>query len=165
MKNSKLFIAAVVIVTVIAGWLLHYFSDKEVIKRQFHALAQELSKEGEETPVMIALKMRPVKDFLAERCEVMVVERNYREVLEPGLAIRYLIMYRSRHATLLIRLDGLTIDIPTKGQARVSALVHLLAKQNQADFFEETHRLEFVLRKIDKKWRLHRATLPGALVQ
>ena len=162
--NKKLILVVIVLLAGITGWLLHHFSDREVIKRKFNSVAVGLSKQGEETPVALALKMRPVKDFIAPSCKVIVPETNYQESLDPDLVIRYLMLYRSRQSSLEIAMDKILVDIPGKGQAEVSALVHVTANLNQPDFFDEIHQLTFSLHKEDKKWLLHQTTLPAALV-
>lgn len=163
--NKKIIIAVVVLLVGVIGWALFYFSDKQVIKRKFTAIAVSLSKDGEETPVMIALKMRPVKDFIAPACEVMVPERNYHEILEPGLVTHYLILYRSRQANLRVALEEISVEIPSEGRGEVSALVHVTANYNQPDFFDETHRVTFSLQQQEKNWLVRKATLPDALVR
>jgi hypothetical protein len=163
--NKKLILAIILLLAVITAWLLYYFSDKQVVKRKFTAIAVSLSKEGEETPVVIALKMRPVKDFIAPACEVTVVERDYHEILEPGLITHYLILYRSRQASLRVALEEISVEIPSEGRGEVSALVHVIANYNQPDFFDETHRVTFSLQKQEKNWLVRKATLPDALVR
>ena len=163
--KRKGIIAGVVVLLGVGGWLLHYYSDQQVLKRKFTAIAVSLSKAGEETPIMIALKMKPVKDFIAPACEVTVPERNYHEILEPGLVTHYLILYRSRQANLRVALEEISVEIPSKGRGEVSALVHVTANYNQPDFFDETHRVTFSLQKQEKKWLLHKAILPDALVR
>jgi hypothetical protein len=162
--NKKSVIAVVVLLAGVIGWCLHHYSDREVIKRTLGSMAVALGKEGEESPIQLALKMRPVKDFIAPACKVNVPESNYHEILDPDLVIRYLIVYRSRQANLLVTIDGIEVDIPGKGSAEVSILIHMTANQNQPDFFDEIHQVKFSLQKEEKKWRLHQATLPDALV-
>ena len=163
--NKKFIIAVTVLLVGVAAWFVYYFSDKQVLKRKFTAVAVSLSKSGEETPVMIALKMRPVKDFIAPACEVTVPERSYHEILEPGFVTHYLILYRSRQANLHVALEEILVEIPSKGRGEVSALVHVTANYNQPDFFDETHRVTFSLQKQEKNWLVHKATLPDALVR
>ncbi len=162
--NKKSMIVVVVLLAGITGWLLHHTSDKEVIKRTFSSIAVALGKEAEESPIQLVLKMMPVKDFIAPACEVIVPESNYHEVLYPDLVIRYLIIYRSRQANLQVAIDKILVDIPGKGSAEVSILVHISANRNQPDFFDEVYQVKFSLQKDKKKWRLHQATLPDALV-
>ena len=94
--------------------------------------------------------MKPVKDFIAPACEVIVPESNYHEVMDPDLVIRYLIIYRSRQANLQVAIDKILVDISDKGSAEVSALVHVSANQNQPDFFDEVHPVKFSLQKQKK---------------
>ena len=162
--NNKSIIAVAVLLAGVFGWLLHHYSDKEVIKRTLSSIAVAIGKEGEEAPIQLALKMRPVKDFIAPACEVIVPESNYQEILDPDLVIRYLIIYRSRQANLQVAIDKILVDLPDKGSAEVSALVHVSANQNKPDFFDEVHQVKFSLQKQKKKWLLHQATLPDALV-
>jgi len=164
-KNKKNLIAAVVLTVIFGTWFMHYYSDKEVIKRKFVSIAIDLTLEGEETPVVLALKMRPVKEFISQQCEVSIPERDYLEVLEPDLAIRYIIMYRTRHTNLLINYDEMNVDIPTKNQASVNLLVRVAANRDHQNYFEETHQVECYLEKINKTWFLKKATLPEALMQ
>jgi hypothetical protein len=163
--NKKFIIAAIVLLAGGTAWFLHYFSDKQVIKRKFTALAVSLSKEGEEPPLMIARKMKPVKDFIAPACLVTVPERNYQEILEPGLATHYLILHRSRQANLRVAFDEIIVEIPRKGRGEVGALVHITANDNQPDFSDETHRVAFSLQKQEKNWLLNKAILPDALMR
>jgi hypothetical protein len=121
--KRNLFIAVVVLLLGGGGFLLYYFSDQQVIIRRCHGVAAALAKKGAESSVVLALKMKEVKDFLAPACEVVVPEREYREVLDSGLAIRYLIMYRSRRADLQVTFAEILVEIPSKGRAEVSALV------------------------------------------
>ena len=162
--NKKSMIAVAVLLAGVTGWILHHYSDREVIKRTFTSLAVAIGKEGEEAPIQLALKMRPVKDFIAPACEVIVPESSYYEVLDPDLVTRFLIIYRSRQANLQVAIDKILVDIPEKGSAEVSILVHVTANQNQPDFFDEVHSVNFSLRKHKKKWLLHQAILPDALV-
>ena len=162
--NKKWMIPVAVLLAGLTGWFLHYTSDREVIKRTLNSLAVSIGKEGDESPIQLALKMRPVKDFIAPACKVIVPESSYQEDLNPDLVIRYLIIYRSRQANLQVAIDKIVVDIPGKGLAEVSMLIHITANRNQPDFFDEVYQVKFSLQKEEKKWRLHQATLPDALV-
>ena len=163
---KKLIIVALVLTISLGGWFAYYFSDKVVIKRQLVGLAVELGKEGQETPVQMALKMRQVMNMLPASCQVRIPELGYVELLEQDLIIRYLIYHRSRYALLTVAFEDVVIDIPTKGQAIVQTTVRLQRKKaNQADVVEEAQQVELALNKGDKKWLLQAVTMPEALVQ
>ncbi len=163
---KKIIIVALILTIALGGWLAYYFSDKEVIKRHLGGLAVELGKDGQETPVQMALKMRHIKNMLTVRCQVTIPERGYGERLEQDLIIRYLIYHRSRYALLSVAFEDMVVDIPTKGQAMVQTMVRLQRKKtNQANAVEETHQVELALNRGDKKWLIEKITMPEALVQ
>jgi len=161
--NKKIIIAALLFAGGLA-WSMHYFSDRQVIRRKFAAVAVSLAKSGEETPVMTAVKMRQVKDFIAPACEAVVPERNYQENLEPDLVIRYLIYYRARKVSLQVSIEEMEVQVPDEGGAEANLLIEINANQGRADAFRERHRVSFVLKKRDKNWLVAKATLPDALV-
>ncbi|MDA3786340.1 MAG: hypothetical protein PF568_05590 [Deltaproteobacteria bacterium] len=72
---------------ILGGWLAFYFSDKQVIRRQLADLGRALSKEEAETPFQMAVKMGRDKNMVAARCQVLVPERGYDQVLEQDLII------------------------------------------------------------------------------
>ncbi|MEN8257970.1 MAG: hypothetical protein ABFS09_08930 [Thermodesulfobacteriota bacterium] len=162
---KKIIVVTLVLVIALGAWLSYYFSDKEVIKRQLAGLAVELSKEGRETPVQMALKMREVKDMLADSCQVVVPQRNYREAVEQDLIIRYLIYHRNRYTLIMVAFEDLEIEIPAKGQAQVQSTVRLQRQQGNGATAVEVHPLELSLTKGDKAWLLKAVTMPEALIR
>lgn len=166
-KKQRVIISSVLIISTLffCGWLLHYFSDEEVIKRQFLSITQGLTKEGEETHLKMAKALLPVKNFLSPICEVIVVKRQYQEPLEAGLVIHYIIVYRARYSSLQVSFDELTVDVLSKSHAEVTGLVHISGHHKNLNFIDQTHRVEFALSKFKKKWRVHKAILPESLVQ
>lgn len=150
----------------LGSWLTYYFSDREVIKRQLTGIAVALSKEGQETPIQMALKMREVKNMLAESCLVTIPERGYTEALEQDLVLHYLIYHRNRYSLLTVAFENVIIDITAKGQAALQSTVRLrLQNTAQTEPVEESHQVEFSLAKGDKKWLFHTVTMPEALVR
>lgn len=163
---KKTLVVILVLVIALGGWLLYYFSDKVVIKRQLSGLAVELGKEGQEAPIRMALKMHNIQNGLAKSCLVTIPERGYSEALEQDLIIRYLIYDRNRYVLLSVILADVIVDIPTKGQAVVQSTV-LIRRQSSAqkEPVEESYQVELALIKSDKKWLLHKITMPEALVE
>ncbi|MCX5869520.1 MAG: hypothetical protein NTY00_02565 [Deltaproteobacteria bacterium] len=165
-KKILIVIVALVLIIAMGGWLAYYFSDKEVIKRQLTGLAVELGKEGQESPIQMALKMGNVKKMLAKGCLVTIPEKGYSEVLEQDLIIQYLIYHRNRFALFTVAFEDVIVDIPVKGQATVQSRVRL-RRQNtaQIESVEESHQVEIALIQSDKKWLFHKVTMPESLVE
>jgi hypothetical protein len=163
--SKKLLIPAIVAALVLAGWLCYYFSDKMVIRRQFVELAQDLAKAEQEQPIQMALKMGRVKTMLATTCQATVPEKGYAEELEQGLALQYLIYYRSRYSRLTVQLEELQITLPATGQAVVQVRARLQRHlPGQADSPMESHRVELTLLKGDQRWLIQKAILPVSLI-
>lgn len=162
---SKKIIAVGIIAVAIAGFCFHYWSDKEVIKREMLSLATEISKTKDETPIPMALKMAAIKKRLTSPCTVIIPERHYTQPLEQDLVIRYLMYYRQQYQTIDLRFTDLVIDIPQKNNGLVHTTVHILRQANTAleEVDEELHPMQFTLIKKDKKWRIQNVTVPQAL--
>jgi hypothetical protein len=126
----------------------------------------EISKEGQEPPVAMALKMRNVKNALAKSCLVVIPEMGYSETLEPDLIIQYLIYHRNRFIKLAVAFENRVVDIPAKERAAVQATIRIRYQHaGQAELVEEVHQVELALVKSDKKWLLDTITMPVALVE
>ncbi|MBW6520207.1 MAG: hypothetical protein K0A99_04225 [Desulfoarculaceae bacterium] len=163
---KKFLVLALVLAMALIGWLTSYFSTREVLKRQLTGIAVALGKEGQETAVQMALKMRDVKNMLAVSCLVTIPESGYSETMEQDLIIRYLMSYRHRYALLTVTLEDLHLDIPVKGQAVAQTTVRLrLQSAPQAEPVEESHHMTFSLTRVDKQWLFQTITVPETLLR
>lgn len=163
---KKLITVALVLAVALGSWFAYYFSDKEVVKRQLTGLAGELSKESRETPIQLALKMRAVKDQLADRCQVLIPERSYDEALEQDLIIRYLMYRRNSYEVITVAFEELHVDIPAKGEAAAQVTVRInMNKANQAEAVEESGQVELTLKKGEDNWLLYTVIVPENLVE
>ncbi len=163
---NKLIIVALVLAVVLGSWFAYYFSDKEVLKRQITGLAGELDKKAGETPIQLALKMRAVKDQLADRCRVVVPERSFDEALEQDLIIRYLMYRHNSYEVITVAFEDLYVDIPTKGEATAQLTVRInMNKANQTEAVEESGQVELTLKKGEDNWLLHTVIVPENLVE
>ena len=162
---NKLIIVALVLTVVLGSWFAYYYSDKEVIKRQLTGLAGKLEKEAGETPIQLALKMRAVKDQLADRCRIVVPERSFDEALEQDLIIRYLMYRHNGYEVITVVFEELQVDIPAKGEAAAQVTVRInMNKANQAEAVEESGQVDLTLKKGEDNWLLHTVIVPENLV-
>ena len=161
-------IVPVVLVAVIAlaGWFAYYYSDKVVIRRQLAGLAGELGKEAGETPIKMALKMRAVKDQLADSCQVLVPELDFAEDLEQDLIIQYLMYRRNSYDVITVVFEDLQVDILVKDEAAVQLSVQMnMFKENPSETVEESGQVELMLKKGEENWLLHKVVVPENLVE
>jgi hypothetical protein len=151
----------------LGSWLTYYFSDRQVIKRQLAALAMEISKEVEETPLQMALKMGRLKNRLLNPCQVVIPERNDIHSLEPDSILRYLMYYRQRYAQISITLEQVEINLTSGEEAMVQTTVHLLRQTTlaQTDAMVEIQPIELILIKHETVWQIKQVTIPESLTQ
>jgi len=161
----KLIAFFVVVVIALGSWLAYYYSDTKVITRQLDGLAVELGKEGQETALQTALKIREITKMLPDSCLVRIPERGYEELLEQDLMIRYLIYQRNRYDVITVAFEDLLIDIPASGEAVVQGMVRLTRKAHIAEPVEVLSPVELVLEKGDEKWLFQKAVLSEDLIE
>lgn len=155
----------VVVVISLGGWLAYYYSDTKVIERQLDGLAIELGKDGQETALQTALKIREVTKMLSASCLVFIPERGYEDTLEQDLIVRYLIYQRNRYSEITVAFEDLLIDIPASGEAVVQSMVRLIRKKaNTEEPVEVLSPVEFVLEKGDEEWLFKKVILAEALI-
>lgn len=163
---KKLIGVALVLLLALGGWLAYYFSDQEVVRRQLAVLAGELSKEGKETPVQMAVKLRTIKEMLAESCQVTIADLDHVEELERDLVIHYLIYYRQRYVAIKITFAEVEINIPAKGVATVQAFVSLERVKKAGDERRaERYPVEIALKKGEDNWLINAVSIPDALTK
>ncbi len=164
--TNKLITIALLLAVVLGSWFAYYFSDKEVIKRQLTGLAGKLEKEAGETPIQLALKMRAVKDQLADRCRIVVPEQSFDEALEQDLIIRYLMYRHNSYEVITVVFEELQVDIPAKGEAAAQVIVRInMNKENQEEAVDESGQVELTLKKVEDNWLLHTVFVPENLVK
>ena len=162
---NKFTVAALVLLLVLGGWLGWYFSDKQVIKRLVIGLSWDVGKDGKESTMQTALKMREIKNVLAADCTVIIPERSYQESVARDMIISYLMYYRQRYSQVTLTFTDLWIDIPAKGEVVVQFNVQLLRQQGQVEPEEESGAVEMRLTKEDSDWLLSSVTVPGSMVE
>lgn len=162
--NNKYTIGGVLLASVLLGWLVWYFSDTQVIKRQLTELSWNISKKGKESTMNTALKMREVQGGLADKCLLVIPERSHSEYLEKELAIRYLLYYRNQFEMIYVVFDSMEIDFPAAKEARVQSIVVLQKKKKGKEVVEISASTKIGLKKRDGKWLLYQAEIAEALI-
>ncbi len=161
--NTKL-IAGLIIVAVLGGCLGYYFSDKLVIARLLNDLAWDVSKEEDESTMGTALKLKEVKNLLADDCRLIVPERSYEETVERDMVVQYLLYHRQQYGLITVTIEEMLITFPADGQAVVQCRVRLEKEMVQAEPEVVTAEVEFVLKK-DTDWLLDGVTLPESMLE
>ncbi|MEN8189957.1 MAG: hypothetical protein ABFS19_08945 [Thermodesulfobacteriota bacterium] len=156
-------IVLVVLMAAFSGWLYHYYSDSEVIKRQLHEASLALSRNGAEAPVKTGLKMRIIKSMLAPECFTVIAEKSFKQAVERDLIISYLLYYRNRYDPLSVTIENMTVEIAEDNRASVEASVRVERKAATTES-GQIYMITLELEKVEKKWLVNGAELPAGLV-
>ncbi len=162
---KKVIIISLISMT-LAGFWLHYYSDKAVIKRELSILAMAISKSQQENPIEMSLNLGDIKKRLIDPCQVVIPEKNFNQSLTYDLIMRYLIYYRQLYLTIDLTFTNVVINLPEKKKAVVQITVRLLRQHKEKIAVqEELYPGQFILKKEDKKWRIQEVTLPLLLIE
>ena len=138
----------------IAVWAAFYVfqSEERKVKKPFHLLEGWVSKEGGENAFVMAHKTQSIGSLFAQefelRTEIDSVSGSYAPEEVSSLAARGRLMFSS----LSLKFSDFDVKFPEEGTAKVILVAALKGKSTAGEYMDETHELECILKKIDKKW-------------
>jgi hypothetical protein len=138
----------------IAVWAAFYLfqSEERKVKKQFHLLEEWVSKEGSENAFIMAHKTQSIGSLFAERFELKTeidsVSGTYTLEEMSSLAARGRLMF----SYLSLKFSDFDISFPEKGTAKITLVARLKGKSTTGEYMDETHELECILKKIEKRW-------------
>ena len=141
-------VAAVIAVAGIIGFLVYYYSDAAVVKRRFHYLADQLTKESPENNLISAAKAKHIGD----ECRVYLPGYDVDRTFSGKDVHPYVMMARSRYTNLSINFYDFNIVFPQDGLAEVDVTAFVTAEASAGDPVREIHELVFSLEKGETDW-------------
>jgi len=141
-------------IVVIGIWVAIYFfpSEEKKIKKQFRLLAEWVSKDPGENTFTMAYKIKNIGTLFDGTCEFKVLVYSFSGSYTPEEISSYAARGRLSCSQLYLKFYDLVIIFPEKGIAKVVLTAKLTGKLNVGEYIDETHELESVLKKIEKKW-------------
>jgi hypothetical protein len=151
-RFKKIIIGALVLVIGI-GLVLYFFpSEEKKIKKQFRLLAEWVSKDPGENTFTMAYKIKNIGTLFDGTCEFKVPVYSFSGSYTPEEISGYAARGRLSCSQLYLKFYDLVIAFPEKGIAKVTLTAKLAGRLNVGEYIDETHELESVLKKIEKKW-------------
>jgi hypothetical protein len=146
------------IVVAIGIWAVAYFfpSEERKIKKQFRLLAEWVSKDPGENALTTAFKIKKIGTLFDTTCEFEVPVYSFSGNYTPDEISSFAAQGRLSSSELHLKFYDLDIIFPEKGTAQVTLTARLTGKLSVGDYIDETHELESVLKKIEKKWLFSR---------
>jgi hypothetical protein len=157
MVRFKNIIIGAIIVAIGIWGAIHFFpSEEKKVKKQFHLLAEWVSKDPGENTLTAAYKIRNIGTLFDRTCEFKIPVYSFSGDYTPDEISGYAAQGRLSSSELHLKFYDLDITFPEKGTAKVTLTARLTGKLNAGEYIDETHELESVLKKIEKKWLFSR---------
>jgi len=138
-------------------------SDVRKVKKQFNLLSEWVSKDLGENTLTMAHKTRSLRTLFAEKFEIKTEIESMSGSYSPEEISSYAARGRLMFSYLSLSFHDLDISFPEKGIAKVSLTARLEGRSTAGENFDETHELECILRKIEKKWLFSNAEIVEVL--
>ena len=151
-RFKNIVIGALVVVIGIGVTIYFFPSEEKKIKKQFRLLAEWVSKDSGENTFTMAYKVKNIGTLFDGTCEFEIPVYSFSGSYTPEEISGYAARGRLFCSRLYLKFYDLVIVFPEKGVAKVTLTAKLTGKSNVGEYIDETHELEFVLKKIEKRW-------------
>jgi hypothetical protein len=151
-RFKNIIIGALVVVIGIGVTIYFFPSEEKKIKKQFRLLAEWVSKDPGENTFTMAYKVRNIGTLFDGTCEFKIPVYSFSGSYTPEEISGYAARGRLFCSQLHLKFYDLVIAFPEMGIAKVTLTAKLTGKSNVGEYIDETHELEFVLKKIEKRW-------------
>ncbi len=151
-RFKSIIIGAMIVVIGIGAAISFFPSEEKKIKKQFRLLSEWVSKDPGENILTMAYKIKKVGTLFDETSEFKVPVYSFSGSYTPEEISSYAAQGRLQCSQLNLKFYDLNIAFPEKGMAKVTLTAKLTGKLNVGDYIDETHELESLLKKIEKKW-------------
>jgi hypothetical protein len=147
----------IIIIAMLAAvgiWAVTYFfpSEEKKIKKQFRLLAEWVSKDPSENTLTTVYKIKHIGTLFDTMCEFKVPVYSFSGNYTPDEISGYAAQGRLASSKLYLKFYDLDITFPEEGSAKVTLTARLTGKLNVGDSIDETHEVESILKKVEKKW-------------
>jgi len=149
----------------IGVWAAVYLfpSEERKVKKQFHLLSECVSKDSGENTFTMANKTLNLRSLFTEKFELKTEIESMSGSYSPEEISSYVTHGRSMFSYLSLSFYDLGISFPERGLAKVTLTARLKGRSTTGENFDETHELECILKKIEKKWLFSHAEIVEVL--
>jgi hypothetical protein len=149
----------------IGGWaaVTLFPSEERMVKKQFHLLSKWVSKDSGENTFTMANKTRNLKSLFAEKFELKTEIESMSGSYSPEEISSYAARGRLIFSYLSLSFFDLGISFPENGVAKVILTARLKGSSTTGENVDETHELECILKKIEKRWLFSHAEMVEVL--
>jgi len=145
----------IVIIAVGIGVLAAFYlfpSEERRVKKQFSLLSVWVSKDPGENAFTMAHKTQRIGSLFAEKFELKTEIDSMSGSYTPEEISSHAAHGRLMFSNLSLKFYDFDISFPEKRVAKVILTAKLKGRSTTGEYIDETHELECILRKIDRRW-------------
>lgn len=156
MLKKILIISLVAASAVIVFTVLFQDNEKGRIKKLFSVISDSIEKKTDENPIIGAAKAKQIKETLSDSCVIEIPSRTRVEVMSEQEITSYIFSRRMNFLTVSFNFHDITVEMLDKITSRTALLAVLKGELKTQEPIEETHEIEFILKKAVDDWRITR---------
>jgi hypothetical protein len=146
-----LVILLVVIIGIWAAFTL-FQSEEKKIKKEFNSLSEWVSKESEEDAIAMFNRMRNIRALFHDSCGLKIPGQSISGSYTREEIGSYAAQGRSQFSHLNLKFYDLDIAFTEKEVAKVHLTARLIGRLTTGENVDETHEIDCLLKKLEKKW-------------
>jgi hypothetical protein len=153
MVKMRYVFPAVAIVIIGIAVTVHFFpSEEKKVKKQFQLLSEGVLKSPKENAFTMLQKMKNIGALFDEHCELKAPGQSLSGRYTRGEISTHAGSARSSFSQLDLKFYDFHIVFPEKETTKVTLTARLTGRSTAGEQMDETHELECLLRKVEKKW-------------
>lgn len=129
-----------------------FTGDEMKIKKQLKNLAELVSKDSDEHPLMAAASARKIGNMFTEICMIKIpshsISRTYKRENIPA----YVMASRSRYSEISLKFHDIQIGFPDESIARIAFTAYVEAMWVSGEPIREVSEFVCRMEKIEKDW-------------
>ena len=163
MKIKYLIIAVVAVGIGVLAAVYLFQSEEQKVKKQFRLFSEWMSKDSAENAITLAHKTQRIKSLFVDRFELQTEIESMSGTYTPEEISSYAAQGRLMFSNLSLKFYDFDISFPEQETARVILTARLKGTSTTGEYFDETHELECILRKIEGRWLFSHAEIVEVL--
>ncbi len=151
-KLKAAVIASLAIIVGVAAFYYFFQSEEAKIKKQFTLLAKHFSKKPDETKFIAAIESKKILGLFSKNVRLFIPAYSISKTYTHQDLSPLFLSGRSYFSNVSLAFYDFSIDFPETETATVILTARLTGTLSNKEEVAESHELECILKKNEKRW-------------